>query len=107
VIIHWHLSNTKPETSPPPVSLSPRWWDKLTQLTLFFPACGYQVGQFSVFLCQLEFAVIKAGLSGKTPLGYAPVGGQQRLPVHLKLLKLNKKTRKMSKQWSFFSCAAR
>lgn len=61
-------------------------------LTLLFPACGCQVGQFPVFLRQLEFAVAKAGSSGEALLGQAPIGRQQRLPVHLEFLKLKEMT---------------
>lgn len=61
---------------------------KLTKLTLFFPACGCQVGQFPVFLRQLELAVIKARSPSEALLGQTPVRGQQHLPVKLELLKL-------------------
>lgn len=58
------------------------------KLTLFFPACGCQVGQFPVFLRQLEFAVIKARSPSEALFGQTPVRGQQHLPVKLELLKL-------------------
>lgn len=61
---------------------------KLTKLILFFPACGCQVGQFPVFLRQLELAVIKARSPSEALLGQTPVRGQQHLPVKLELLKL-------------------
>lgn len=61
-------------------------------LTLLFPACGCQVGQFPVFLRQLEFAVAKAGSPGEALLGQAPIGRQQGLPVHLEFLKLKEIT---------------
>lgn len=63
---------------------------KLTKITLFLPALFCQTGQFFVFIRQLEFAVIKAGLSGETFLSQTPVGGQQHLSVHLKVLQLKK-----------------
>lgn len=61
---------------------------KLTKLTLFFPACGCQVGQFLVFLRQMEFAVIKARSLSEALLGQTPVGGQHRISVELEVLKL-------------------
>lgn len=62
--------------------------DQLTETTLFFPARFRQVGQFPVFVCQLEFSVIKARLLSEAFLSQAPIAGQLCLPVHLKLLQL-------------------
>lgn len=79
----------KPKTGlPPPRLCLLGGGGKLTKLTLFFPACGCQVGQFPVFLRQLEFAVIKARSPSEALFGQTPVRGQQHLPVKLELLKL-------------------
>lgn len=96
-LVTWNLKQ-----QPPPVPPSPQRLGELTQLTLFFPACGYKVGQFPVFVCQLQFAVAQAGLSSEALLRQAPVGGQHHLPVHLKILKLNKNSTKCLIRYYFF-----
>jgi len=61
---------------------------KLTELALFLPARGCQVGQLPVFHRQLQLAAAEAGPPGQAVLRQPPVGGLQRLPLHPELLEL-------------------
>lgn len=92
-------------SQPPPARLDsrkPLHCRKLTKLTLLFPACGCQVGQFLVFLRELDFAVAEAGPSGEALLGEAPVAHEHRLSVHLELLKLKELKCSVRKSNFFF-----